>query len=80
LRPIPVKFALQANTNMRLEIYDVAGRRVRRLTEGVFPAGTYTSTWDGRTDGGSRVVRGIYLVRLWSDAGVVVRRVAYLGP
>ncbi len=43
-----------------VEIFDVAGRRVRTLgTEG----GTPSVTWDGRNESGSAVSAGVYMIR-----------------
>ncbi len=45
-------------------VYDVSGRRVRRLWEGLAPPGARSLVWDGRDDGGARAASGIYLARV----------------
>jgi hypothetical protein len=47
-----------------LEIYDLAGHRVRRLLSARQSAGAYDHIWDGRNDDGSLVPPGIYVVRI----------------
>lgn len=47
-----------------LRIYDVSGRLVRTLVNGVHVAGQKSVTWDGRNDAGSPVATGTYLYRL----------------
>ena len=48
-----------------LEIFDLAGRRVRRLlSQARMPAGPSTLSWDGRDDQGALVSAGIYVARL----------------
>ncbi len=49
-------------------IFDVGGRRVATLESGVFIPGVHTLDWDGRSDRGFAVARGIYVVRLVVDA------------
>ena len=49
---------------VRLEIYDVAGRRLGTLVDGERPAGAQTASWDGRDDKGRAAAAGIYFVRL----------------
>ncbi|MEZ5065866.1 MAG: FlgD immunoglobulin-like domain containing protein [bacterium] len=62
-----------------IAIYDLAGRRVRRLVEGRFGDEVRTATWDGRDDAGSAVAAGIYFVRLTSASGErEVRRVTVM--
>jgi len=47
-----------------LSLFDVQGRRVRRLAAGRQVAGRMLSMWDGRDERGQRVASGLYLVRL----------------
>ncbi|MBU8921842.1 MAG: T9SS type A sorting domain-containing protein [Bacteroidales bacterium] len=47
-----------------LKIYDVAGRRVRTLVDGVRGIGKHSITWDEHNDNGSKVARGIYFYQL----------------
>jgi hypothetical protein len=59
-----LRFAVPAEGAVRLEVFDVAGRRVARLVDAVLPAGGHAVTWDGRDAAGSRVASGVYLYRL----------------
>ncbi|HXV13011.1 MAG TPA: FlgD immunoglobulin-like domain containing protein, partial [Candidatus Krumholzibacteria bacterium] len=47
-----------------LRIYDVSGRPVKTLVEGVQSAGSKSATWDGRDDAGRAVASGVYFYRL----------------
>lgn len=51
-------------THVSIAVYDVAGRRVRTLVNGVTPAGTHKVVWDGRNDSGFRVASGIYFCNM----------------
>lgn len=55
-----------------LVIFDAAGRAVRRLAQGRYPAGSRAVSWDGRDDAGAAVPPGVYLVR-YHAAGVTAR-------
>ncbi len=59
-----LSFELPREGAVQLAVYDLAGRRVRLLSEGVRPAGAHEILWDGRSDVGTRPARGIYFVRL----------------
>ncbi len=52
---------------VRLDIYDLSGRRIRRLERSV-ASGGYSVTWDGRNEDGMTVAPGLYVVRLFADA------------
>ena len=47
-----------------LGVYDVLGRRIRTLIDGVQPAGEYLAVWDGTDDHGRSVASGTYFGRL----------------
>jgi hypothetical protein len=63
---------------IRVAIFDVTGRAVRRLASGPFSAGVQTLRWDGRDDAGLPVGAGNYVVRFESDAGVVSKRLTMM--
>ncbi len=56
-------FALPRPTEARLEVYNVAGRRVATVVNGSFPAGEHLVTWDGTDARGAKVPAGIYFYR-----------------
>lgn len=47
-----------------LAIFDLRGRRVRALRNGIFVAGPFTVVWDGRDDSGRTLPGGTYVARL----------------
>jgi hypothetical protein len=58
-----LSFAVKVSEPVTLDIFDVGGRRVRRLYEGRPAAGTLRLDWDGRNETGGPVAPGAYLVR-----------------
>ncbi len=54
----------QGPQSVRLRIYDVAGRLVRTLVDGVKSPGPYTAIWDGRDDHSRSVASGNYFARM----------------
>jgi hypothetical protein len=59
-----VAFFLPEPATANLEIWDVAGRRVRTLRRGPSPAGWNAESWDGRDAVGHTAASGVYFVRL----------------
>ena len=64
--------------NVSIAIYDVAGRHVRQLVQGVMPLGRYMANWDARDDEGRRVASGVYFYRMDATAFSQVRKVTIL--
>jgi hypothetical protein len=59
-----IRFALPTAVNVRLEIFDMQGRRVAELVNGAFAAGYKSIDWDHRDASGNLVRPGVYLYRL----------------
>ena len=56
-------FTLAHRERVRLSLYDLRGRLVRRLVAGELAAGHHTVIWDGRDGTGQGVASGVYLAR-----------------
>ena len=76
--PITIQFALPRAGEVRLCIYDVAGRSVRTAVDGLVPAGVHMWRWDARGDDGLRVAAGVYFYELRLDAQRLARRLVIL--
>jgi FtsP/CotA-like multicopper oxidase with cupredoxin domain len=59
-----IVFTLERTQDVELTVYDVAGRDVATLAQGLYAAGEHTATWDGRDRTGRQVESGVYLYRL----------------
>jgi hypothetical protein len=51
---------------VRLEVFDVAGRRIATLVDEAHAPGQYTVHWDGRDEFGREVASGVYFARFHS--------------
>jgi hypothetical protein len=63
-----VRFELARTAEVSVGIFDITGRRVRVLADGLRGGGRHTLSWDGRDDSGRALSDGIYFLRL-STAG-----------
>jgi len=68
-------FTLSAPGRMKVEAFDVGGRRVRMLRDADLPAGASGLDWDLRDDLGQPVSPGLYVVRAKLGGHVLTRRV-----
>lgn len=84
--PSPFRYLLQVPLTLPearrvlVEVFDVGGRRVRRLHDGELPPGEHLFAWDVRTDTGRRVGDGVYFVRVTAGQAVTRHRVIRMGP
>ncbi len=70
-----LRFALACSGQVRADVYDVAGRRVRRLHKGVLGAGVHVLPWDGRDESGRETAAGLYLARVSTSEGTKTGRI-----
>jgi hypothetical protein len=75
-RTMSVSFATSRGGPVQGDIYDVAGRLVRRLPATETAGGPHHLQWDGRDDDGRTAPAGVYLVRVTTPDGVATTRVA----
>ena len=59
-----IAYALPSSEHVRLEIYDLTGRRVRTLVDDAVAPGIHQALWDGRDDARKPVAAGIYYARM----------------
>ena len=72
-----IDFHIPPATDAEADIYDSAGRRVRRLLAGTsLSAGEKSIHWDGKDDDGREVGAGVYYARVAAGGAVAVRKTA----
>jgi flagellar hook assembly protein FlgD len=65
---------LPAKSDVRLEIYDVAGRRVREVTMNAQAKGWNTLRIDAHDDRGTALPSGVYFFRVHAGAETVTKK------
>jgi len=73
-----IRFDLPKAEYVRLEIFDLQGRRVSRLLSGYLDAGAHSIWWDGLDERGRQMSSGVYYYRLHAGEFVEVKRMVLL--
>jgi Peptidase C10 family/FlgD Ig-like domain/Right handed beta helix region/Protein of unknown function (DUF1565) len=73
-----ISFSLPEASDVRLEIYNIMGQKVKTLVEGQMDAGYKTVVWDGKSNSGSSVASGIYFYRLTAGDYVNTKKMTLL--
>jgi hypothetical protein len=73
-----IEFWISTEMNVRLDIYNSYGQRVRTLLNGVQSAGRNVVQWNGTDDNDAPVSAGIYLLQLRVGAERLTRRIILL--
>jgi hypothetical protein len=75
---VTIPIVLSESTAVVIELFDTAGRSVRRLFSGSLPAGRTNLFWDGTDDAGRRLPAGSYWYRLDDGRRTSSRKVVIL--
>ena len=62
-----IEFSLPRASHVTIEIYNVLGKRVRKLVDEHLSVGKKVVTWNGKDEEGATVSSGIYFYRLVAD-------------
>jgi len=73
-----IEYSLAAPGAVRLEIFDVHGRKIRALIYANQPANHYAVVWDGKDDAGMIVPSGIYFYRLQTGKFAQTKKLVFM--
>ncbi len=62
-----ISFTLARDTEVKLTVFDLRGRKVADLANGLHAAGKHSYPWSGKDGSGRRVASGVYFVRFQAD-------------
>ena len=73
-----IRYQLAAKSQVKIEIFNILGQRVRTLVNQVQPAGQYTAKWLGQNDAGVAVSTGVYIYQMKAGDFVKVQKMLFL--
>jgi len=73
-----ISYSLPSAADVKIEIYNAAGKLVRTLVDVRQEAGEKSALWDGTNDVGQKVASGVYMYRLIADGRVSDKRMVLL--
>ena len=73
-----IGFQIGKTQDIRIEIFGISGRLVRRVAQGNYSAGIHDTVWDGHSGGGIPAASGSYICRLMTEDGSISRRMVLI--
>ncbi len=68
-----IKFTLPQKSEVDIQVIDISGRLVWE-TKGTYRAGNHRVVWNGRSNSGTRVASGLYIVRFLTAGRDITRK------
>ena len=72
---LTISFSLEETQEVKLEIYNVKGQKVKSLVNESFRPNEYNIVWNGDNSNGSKVSSGVYYIRLQVGENIVNNKV-----
>ena len=69
-----IQIRLPEMQEISLKIYDLQGRLVTSLSDGIYPAGSHSFIWNGRNNYGESVASGVYVYTLQAGNAVFSKK------
>ena len=73
-----ISYSLQHASNLRVDIYNIKGQKVKSLVNEHKPAGKHSVTWHGTDDSGNAVGSGIYFYRMEAEGYVETKKMVLM--
>ncbi|RMF56083.1 T9SS C-terminal target domain-containing protein [Candidatus Woesearchaeota archaeon] len=73
-----INYTLQREGRVRIDVFDVAGRRIDTLVDGIMKAGQHIIEWDGKDKEGRDVASGIYFYRVEFDGRPITKKMVLI--
>lgn len=75
---VSITFYASSEKNVRLDLFDILGRRIATLFDGEPRPGLNRLSWNGRNEDGSQAASGVYFVKLISDSEIRTKKAILL--
>lgn len=73
-----IPYKINVKTNVEITIYDLVGRRIKKMNVGYQQPGQYSILWNGKNDLGKKVSTGIYICRLQAGKETQIKKMVVM--
>ncbi len=73
-----IHFSIPSRTHVDISVYNLLGRRVKTIADGMKDGGDHSAIWDGTDENGMPVATGVYLYRLKTGGFIETRKMLLL--
>jgi hypothetical protein len=73
-----IEFALSKSGQVRIEIFNILGEKIKTLVDQYLKAGHQMVEWDGKDDSGEEVASGVYFYRLLTDNFIETKKMVLM--
>jgi subtilisin family serine protease len=75
---VNITLSVEKRERVSVEVYDVTGRRIATIAQGIYDAGIHSFKWNGEDIKGSKVSQGVYFIKVEKGDEILTKPVIYL--
>ncbi|MBN1597205.1 MAG: T9SS type A sorting domain-containing protein [Bacteroidales bacterium] len=73
-----IKFMLKKESHIQIDLLDITGKQIMKLTDTFYPHGEHSVIWDGTDSNGQKLSAGLYICRLRTGTFQNTIEISYL--
>ena len=73
-----IEISLSSSENIKLIIFDINGKEIKKLADGFYKSGSYNFSWNSKDANGFEVSSGVYIYQLITDNNVFSKKMLLL--
>lgn len=73
-----IMFSVSTPQKVKIEIFDILGRRIKVLTDDFYPAGRHIMEWNASDESGRTVSSGAYFYRVTGENRAVTKKMVFM--
>ena len=74
-----INYSIPERTNVVIEIFDMEGKKIATLLDGIIESGNHDISWNGNNNIGLKVNNGIYYCRLKTSINICTKAIIFMG-
>jgi len=72
---VNISYSIEKKGFVSVKVYDITGRLIKRLVNGLQDRGWYTIQWDGNHENNRSISSGVYFIRLETGNFISTKKV-----
>ncbi|TSA25230.1 T9SS C-terminal target domain-containing protein [bacterium] len=73
-----IKFSLKQSANVKIEIFNILGQKIKTVSDGYLNAGEHSVEWNGKDENGNSLSNGVYFYKMNTENSSIIKKMILL--